>query len=262
MNARSALFDVFGDHLRHRDGSAPVASLVRLLEPLDVSPAAVRTAISRMVRQGWLVSLRTSAGPGYALTARAERRLADAAHRIYRTGEQPWDGRWHVLVVEHIEHRPRRDRVSNGLAYLGYGRLATATWVSPRSSEEVAALLVGENVSAEQFVADHLGSSADLATAVWDLDDVAKAYERWQQDAAAMLGADPGTLDDQQAFVVRSSLVHQWRKFLFTDPGLPSELLPDDWRGRTAAAFFDRHAGALLPGAARYVDSCLRHPAS
>ena len=45
MNARSALFDVYGDHLRSRGGAAPVASLVAMLAPLGISAPAVRTAL-------------------------------------------------------------------------------------------------------------------------------------------------------------------------------------------------------------------------
>ena len=52
MHARSALFDLYGDHLLARGGRAPVAALVRLLEPLGIAAPAVRTAVSRMVRQG------------------------------------------------------------------------------------------------------------------------------------------------------------------------------------------------------------------
>ena len=54
MNARSALFDLYGDHLRSRGGRARVASLVALLAPLGIAAPAVRTAVSRMVKQGWL----------------------------------------------------------------------------------------------------------------------------------------------------------------------------------------------------------------
>ncbi len=65
-------------------------------------------------------------------------------------------------------------------------------------------------------------------------------------------------VSDEQAFAVRSRLVHEWRKFLFTDPGLPRELLPEDWPGAKAARFFDAESTRLLPAAARFVDSCLR----
>ncbi len=55
-------------------------------------------------------------------------------------------------------------------------------------------------------------------------------------------------------------LVHEWRKFLFTDPGLPAELLPRDWVGHEAATFFAEEAARLLPAASRFVDACLTSP--
>jgi phenylacetic acid degradation operon negative regulatory protein len=62
---------------------------------------------------------------------------------------------------------------------------------------------------------------------------------------------------DERAFAVRSRLVHEWRKFLFQDPGLPPELLPQGWPGILAARYFDDAAARLLPAAARFVDGCV-----
>src|SRR5216683_7668992 len=103
VNARSALFDLYGDHLARRGSEAPVASLVRLLAPLGITEPAARTAVSRMVRQGWLAPVRCGPGlAGYVLTPRAASRLDEAAERIYRRGGPSWDGQWHVLVVERV----------------------------------------------------------------------------------------------------------------------------------------------------------------
>jgi len=63
--------------------------------------------------------------------------------------------------------------------------------------------------------------------------------------------------DDEQAYAARFRLVHNWRSFLFRDPNLPAELLPDPWPGVAAAAFFDSHAARLRPAADRFVDQCL-----
>lgn len=257
MHARSALFDLYGDHLRARGGRAPVASLVRLLAPLQIQAPAVRTAVSRMVRQGWLQAVRLPEGRGYGLTARAERRLDEAAARIYRTRETGWDGRWHLVVVGAQKERGARDRVRAAMSYLGYACLDGGTWVGPRRSPEVEAILEGEAASAQQFTARHDGDSTALAHRLWDLDALAAAYRRWLDDAEALVatvGPDPG---DEQAFAVRSRLVHEWRKFLFRDPGLPGELLPAGWVGEKAAAFFDDEARRLLPAATRFVSSCL-----
>src|SRR5256885_9245642 len=92
MQARSALFDLYGDYLRPRGGRAPVAALVRLLAPLGIAAPAVRTAVSRMVPQGWLHPLRLSTRPGYPLTPKAAPRPAQAAPRIYPTPPVHPDG--------------------------------------------------------------------------------------------------------------------------------------------------------------------------
>ncbi len=257
VNARSALFDLYGDHLRERGGQAPVAALVRLLAPLGVAPPAVRTAVSRMVRQGWLDSVRLPQGPGYALTPRAVRRLDDAAARIYRTRESAWDGQWHLVVTTPAAERSRRDRLRAGLTFLGYGQLDDGTWIGPRWSVEVDALLEAEAVRAERFTATHDGDTFGLVRRAWDLEGLARAYSRWLADAEQIAGQAGPSAGDEQAFAARSRLVHEWRKFLFLDPGLPHSLLPDGWAGEKAAAFFDAESQRLLPMSVRFVDTCL-----
>ncbi len=256
VNARSALFDVYGDHLRSRGGAAPIAGLVRLMAPLGIAAPAVRTAVSRMVRQGWLTPDRVDGAPGYALTPRATRRLDEAAARIYRTGETGWDGHWHLLVVTPPPTRSARDRVRAGLSFLGYGPLDDATWVAPRPAAEADALLASEGARAERFTARHDGDSAALISRAWDLDGLARAYLRFIGEANLLAADEDGS--DQTAFVVRSRMVHEWRKFLFQDPGLPVALLPVDWPGSKAAELFDAESGRLAPAAARFVDDCLR----
>lgn len=261
MQARSALFDVYGDHLRSRGGQAPVAGLIRLLAPLDIAAPAVRTAISRMVREGWLQPCRQSTGPGYGLTPRGSQRLDDAAARVYRSRDQAWNGTWHLLVVEPMAGRSTRQRLRAALGYLGYAPLGGlgsggGTWIAPRPSSEVSALLEAEGARAEQFVANGNGDPAGLMRRAWDVDGIAAAYQRWLAEARSLVAGVAFT-SDEEAYAVRSRLVHEWRKFLFQDPGLPRELLPADWPGATAAAFFDTEASRLAPAANRFVDACL-----
>lgn len=265
MHARSALFDLYGDHLLGRGGSAPVAALIRLLAPLGVRPPAVRTAISRMVSQGWLMPVEigdAAAVPGYELTERARLRLDRAGSRIYRT-DNAWDGHWHVRVLAPIGDRRRRERVRNQLRFLGAAPISDSTWVSPRASVEIDQLLLDEGLEAVCLTSSDAGPVPALLAA-FDVEALADEYAAWlgeATDLVATLGqgrrrrTEAGS--DVAAFVVRTELVHSWRKFLFTDPGLPDTLLPRDWPGRRAAAFFDEHAAQLLPAADRFIDLCL-----
>lgn len=266
MHARSALFDLYGDHLRARGDRAPVAAVVRLMASLDIAAPAVRTAISRMVRQGWLQPERLSTGRGYALTTRARHRLDDAASRIYRTREAVWDGSWDLLVLDPLTQRSARERVRTGLSFLGYAPLSDSTWISPFASPEVDQLLAVERAGWVRLRA-HDDRPTERARRAWDLETLARAYVAWRgfadrllDDPASKLGGIAGAGEDERAFAVRSVLVHEWRKFLFTDPGLPAELLPHDWVGHEASRFFAQEAAGLLPAASRFVDACLTDP--
>jgi len=259
MQARSALFDLYGDYLRSRGGRAPVAALVRLLAPLEIAAPAVRTAVSRMVRQGWLVPVRLADGPGYQLTVRAVRRLDEAAARIYRTTQADWDGKFDMLVLSTTPSRPDRARVANTLAYLGYGRLGDTTWVSPRATDEVDGVLAEAGVAYERFSATHHGGTPGAAALIrraWDLGRLARAYEIFTAEQRTAL-APPGPHTDEGAYAVRFRLLHAWRTFLFRDPQLPAVLLPPRWPGTVAANLFDLHEARLRPAADRFVDSCL-----
>lgn len=261
MQARSALFDLYGDYLRPRGGRAPVAALVRLLAPLGVAAPAVRTAISRMVRQGWLLPVRLDGTPGYQLSVKAVHRLDEAAARIYRTNATPWDGHFDLLVLDPPESRAARAKLAATLTYLGYGALDPATWVAPRAADEVDQQLREMNIGYERFVATHAAGQVGAAALVrraWDLRRLGAAYDQFVIDQTALLAAQPpGVPDDERDYSARFRLVHAWRSFLFKDPQLPPALLPADWAGVAAAAFFDDHEARLRPSADRFVDSCL-----
>ena len=96
-----------------------------------------------------------------------------------------------------------------------------------------------------------------LAADLWDLDDLAAAYREFLCGAQQLTSRLEEDLAPEQGFAVRTLLVHEWRKFLFRDPGLPDEVLPADWPGRRAAVSFDSMAASLLPLARTFVDDCL-----
>jgi phenylacetic acid degradation operon negative regulatory protein len=256
MQARSALFDLYGDYLRPRGGRAPVAALVRLLAPVGIAPPAVRTAVSRMVRQGWLHPMRLVSGPGYLLTPKAAHRLDEAAVRIYRTGRNGWDGRFDLVVT----HAPVPRREAKRLTFLGYGMLGEYAWVAPRASDEVDAVLADAGVRYERFSASHAAGSPGAAEVVgraWNLAEIGKAYEDFIAEQRPVVTAVNARSTDEEAYAARFQLVHAWRSFLFRDPQLPSSLLPARWPGASAATFFDRHAVRLRPAADRFVERCL-----
>lgn len=270
MHARSAVVDLYGDHLRPYGWWAPVSAVVALAEGCGVHPPATRTAISRLVREGWLRAEARDGRRGYAATPLAQERLLGAHERIYATGPRGWDGTWHVVVVDHHGDRRRRDQVAASLGYLGYGRLGPATWISPWPSPELAATLDGHGAGWTGVTGQLRtgqdpaaagapgGAPARVASSVWDLGSLAGAYDRF---VSSLPGAEGlADLDPPQAYRVRTDLVHRWRKFLFVDPGLPHEVLPGDWVGHRARARFLHLAEVLRPAAQSHVSRTLGEP--
>jgi phenylacetic acid degradation operon negative regulatory protein len=259
MHARSALFDVYGDHLVTHGHVAAVADLVRLLAPLGIAAPAVRTAISRMVTQGWLAPATVDGARGYSATPQAVRRLEESASRIYQRQPRSWDGSWQLVFVAPYADRTIRAAVLRDLPFLGYAELADRVWVSPFARAELDATLHRVGASATTAVAEDF-EPADAPVQAWDLDALAASYADWMREATDMVEADLSAHDDPEeaAYAARFRLVHEWRKFLFTDPGLPTELLPRDWPGHRASEFFQAEGERLRPAADTFVGRTLQ----
>ena len=256
MRARSALFDVYGDHLRAREDRAPVSALIRLLEPVGIAAPAVRTAISRMAAQGWLEPVRVAASPGYRATPRAIERLSEAAARIYRRTPEPWDGRWRIVFVDLPSDRGARGRLRQELTYLGYAEHAPGVWLCPYDRPEADHVVARAGGRSRHALAVELDPDP---VAAWDLGGLAASYSRWPDAADTLVRRELAAHDDEEeeAFAARFQLVHEWRKFLFADPGLPADLLPHDWPGEPAAEVFTGEATRLKPASDRFVARCL-----
>lgn len=267
VHARSAVVDLYGDHLRSHGWWAPVSAIVRLTGAVGVQAPATRTAISRLVAQGWLRPERRGGGRGYAATPDAQERWRRAHDRIYAAGPAPWDGTWHVVHVDSGGERRRRDQVRTTLSYLGYGQLGGGTWISPWPSPELASSLGRlqvrwlavhgplELATAGQHAAAADAGAPELVASVWDLKSLGRAYETFTELALRSVVEEQRGISS--AYATRTRLVHEWRRFLFVDPDLPAAVLPTDWPGHQARQAFLRIAGELAPAAAGFVAGVL-----
>ena len=221
MRARSALFDVYGDHLRSRGDQAPVSALIRLLEPVGIAAPAVRTAISRMSAQGWLEPARVDAAPGYRATRRAIERLTEAASRIYRSGPEPWDGRWRLVFVDLPRERGERERLREELHYLGLRRARPGRVAVPVRAAR--GRRGGRPGPAGRPGTRSPSSSPPTRSApgTWPGSPRRTPPGRRSRTAGPRRRRTHPSDEDESAFAARFRLVHEWRKFLFDDPGLP-----------------------------------------
>lgn len=255
MRARSMLFTLFGDYVRHYGGTIWIGSLITLMAELGFHASAVRAAVSRMTRQGWLVAIRAGRASYYALTPRGDARIEEAARRIFKLRPERWDGLWRIVVVPApSEGAGRRDRAAlrRELGWMGLVPLARGVYVTPNNLlDQVPALAerYGLRAAGETFEARLTGPAAPAAFAArhWDLPVIDAAYAgfvaEWRPrllDWRAAAARSGGALEIPAgaAFREKTHLVHAFRKFLFVDPGLPAEVLPERWTGVEARGVF------------------------
>jgi phenylacetic acid degradation operon negative regulatory protein len=231
------------------------------MAPFGLSEAAVRQAVSRMSRQGWLAARREGNRAYYAVTPRGRRRIEGLSPRIYGPVVE-WDGRWRLLTYSVGEaQRERRDRLRKELTVLGWAPLSASTWISPADSLQAAreaAEACGVRDDVELFAAEYRGPRSDreLLEKCWNLETIAAAYGEFIARYEPRLARERSGphLTGQAAFVERLWLVHDYRKFIYVDPGLPSELLPAHWAGTTAAALFREYFAAIDAKSMAYLE--------
>jgi phenylacetic acid degradation operon negative regulatory protein len=262
MRARSLLFDLWGDYIQHRGGEVWTKTLARFLAEFNMSEPALRQALSRMTREGWLQPRKVAARSCYSLTPRGKRRIVEASRRVYSPVDLDWDGQWRMLTYSIPEAmRSTRDDLRRELTWTGFAPLAPGTWISPNPLEEALDALIGRyelGPHVARFVARHTGPSTpqDLVQRCWDLSGIQASYDRFIAAWAPRLDHYHALHDlpDERCFVERIELVHDYRKFLFVDPGLPRELLPEGWHGFAARTLFQEYYRLLDPAARRFMD--------
>lgn len=254
-------------HRLSGDGSLWVGALIRVMASFGVSAPAVRQAVSRMSRQGWLAARRQGNRACYVVTARGRRRIEELSPRIYGPVID-WDGRWRLLtyaIGEH--HRKRRERLRKELAALGWATLSPSTWISPSDTLAAAREAARATLTLDAvhlFAGEYRGplSDRELIERCWDVPEIASAYRQFIARYAPHLQRERerGDLTDEAALVERLWLVHDYRKFAYLDPGLPSELLPAHWPGTAAAALFREYYAVLDGKSQRYFHLCENGP--
>jgi len=75
MKARSMLFTLYGDSIQRYGGEIAAQSLIAVMGVLGFTPQAVRAALVRTVRQGWVQRRRVGRRSFYVLTPRGRLRV-------------------------------------------------------------------------------------------------------------------------------------------------------------------------------------------
>ena len=247
VQASSLIVTIFGDAVLPRGGRVWLGSLIQLLEPMQLNERLVRTSVFRLVKDGWLSAETVGRRANYALTPWGRRRFEEASSQIYAARAPVWDKRWRMMLVVGELSTRQREQLRRTLFWKGFGLIGPNCFIHPGvqlgevidalSAEGLQALLPQlVPMMAEDFQSTHAASDADLVTRAWDLSALGQSYAEFVAMYAPILAhaQAASVTDDEQAFLLRMLLIHDYRRLLLRDPELPDALLPKDWSGRQA----------------------------
>lgn len=261
---RQLITTLYGLYARAEDNWLSVASVVRLMDDLDVDAAAVRSSVSRLKKRDVLRSVKRDGRAGYALSPATLEILREGDVRIFsRPRATPADG-WLVVVFSVPEsEREKRHALRSQLQRLGFGSAAPGVWVAPGTAyDEVVRVLDRDGLTAytEFFRGDYLGTVTVAARVAewWDLDGIQRRYAEFLAAFAPLRRRwSDAAPEPEAAFRAYLPMLTVWRRLPYLDPGLPLEHLPAPWKGVEAEALFndldvllrkpaDQHAQRLL----------------
>ncbi len=245
VRANSLIITIYGDSIAPHGGSVWLGSFIKLAKPLGINDRLVRTSVFRLSKDSWLTSEHIGRRSYYGLTATGRRRFEHAYRRIYFQPKVHWEGDWQIVLTAGNELTPaQRDEVRKELQWEGFGLIASGVLAHPSADLEPLLDILQSNGVQDRVVVvrgKSLGAlvnkpTRELVRECWNLSSISQDYKRFLDRFRSVQKAlkSARELDPEQCFVVRTLLMHEFRRTLLRDPQLPDQLLPHDWPGNAA----------------------------
>jgi phenylacetic acid degradation operon negative regulatory protein len=264
LRGGSLLMTIFGDAIAPRGGAVTLGSLIDLAHPFGLAERLVRTAVARLAAEGWVAATRHGRRSEYRLTESGRKLFAEATRRIYGAIPSSWDGHWTLAVLPPAGGHSRRN-VREELRWLGFGQLGPGVYAHPACTLAeargwLAAVGCGNHCWLLKSATEGLAADRRLVAEGWNLAEIARRYRRFRDTFAPVEGAlrESEALAPQAAFLVRTLLVHEYRKIHLQDPLLPPALLPAEWVGTEAYELTATLYAAVFAAAERFLSETAR----
>ena len=259
MKIQSLFFTLYGDYVKDAGETITLRSLIKIFKEFGFSEGAIRAGLHRMRKNGLVISMKGEDRKiRYKLSEKGMLRLIEGTRRVYEGGRRKWDGKWRIVIYNIPENnREIRDRLRRELKWLGFGMLAQSTWISPNPMEEVVKKFIQDlnnsssNIHVDIFLSEYLGDPKQLMEKCWNLKEVENEYIKFLEKWGKVLEMID-KFKENEAFITRINLVHEYRKFLNIDPQLPEDLLPQNWVGYKAYELFIKLRNELTPKADKF----------
>lgn len=225
---------LFGDTIAVRGGCISIASMILAAAIFGITDRNVRTSMLRLANEGWLQSSRRGRYSDYALSNSSRQRFGEANERIYTIDGNPDNNSW-VLLLPGLLNKYDFRRLRRQLQWSGFAAAGSGILIKPGvNGGLLEELKVADKVVKFTAVGEQLAPMTQLVAASWDLTNINRHYQMFEKIIAQARKTPPARLSPVDAFVIRTLIIHEYRRVLLHDPLLPPALLPKNWRGMRA----------------------------
>lgn len=230
----SIVITIFGDAVAPRGGVVALADILTITGRMGIEGGAVRTAMSRLAKEGWVERRREGRTSHYALTPQGEETFLAATRRIYAP-DFAADVKTAYLVVAEDDAPGLPLRPGVGLLLdqaAPPDMLAAPIQLSDAPNWLRRAVLPGHLADDYQALANDIKRARELAHEVPPLD----------------------------ALALRILAIHFWRRLILRHVAPPAQLTPANWPGMTChKALAGLYADILAPAEAWWPTTASGH---
>lgn len=223
----SLIITFFGDAVEPRGGVVAASTLQSVMAVMGVGAGAVRTACSRLAKDGWIERQKQGRNSFYRLSDMGHTPFAQASRQIYAAPDPhtAQTNKEFTLIIQNplsansdlLQSLHNAGIRLNGSCLLLESDNATLAHAIDHS-DELDDMIVLSNATAH--FPDWIKRSVCT-------EENARRYHILMQRFAATMQRAP--TDPLIALATRCLLIHEWRRVLLRNTDVPAELIPADW---------------------------------
>ena len=217
----SIIVTIMGDVVETMGGEITIAELIEICTKLDIEPQAVRTAMSRLSKEGWVERIPNGRSTQYRFSAKRRGEFIDAAEYIYAS--------------------PRDDKLNWVFGLLPPVSLAQKQVIID-NMDAALPIVMNNQIIVWREDYNHKIENSELAV----LTIFKSKPDRWDEDILNHLSPSPQadiiaklldildtlsdkTVDADSALIIRILAIHFWRRFVLRYPLVQSPFDEDIW---------------------------------
>lgn len=211
----SLVVTIFGDLAQNQGDEISAQTLGRLTEPMGVKSEALRVALHRLRKDGWIESTRNGRSRSYFLTGFGLQQSALATPRIYGQ-TNPQHSKWVLLTTEVLE--ASKSLISDLQNDRDFVQLGANIFLTNEAHTPVSQGILVTNLDASplpEWVKNHIIDP-----------QLSLKYNEFYTQLAALRSDFPMDLTALERAVLRTLIVHNWRKIILRHIDIPKSFYP------------------------------------